>query len=155
MLFYLIYCFFLFFALFDFFNILCYTKSAEFLILYRRYIFMATATTRRKTREEVRQEAERRLIASRRCALHPDDVHSVPSYGSDMNSLDCSRLWLFEEVTKTNSQNDYEYCRILANKQVLWLAPDELAEEIQKVIKELHLNPEDLENIHGQRIAIA
>ena len=79
-----------------------------------------------KTLKEV---AANRLIKQKKCSRTKNGVYTHPCYGDDINTLDESRKWLYEEGLEHNMT--VEQARIFANKLVLYVDPVELEREFE------------------------
>jgi len=87
------------------------------------------------TQRKLEERAMARLISAQRCTKVQDGEHTVPCFGADMNILDSSRKWLFDE--EITHGVDSESARINANKLVLYVNQKELAETAEQIYKEL------------------
>lgn len=71
------------------------------------------------------------LIRLQKCSLVKTDYYTEPIYGSDLNILDQSRKWLFDELLSKGME--FELARIQANKTVLYVNSNELQRQLLAV----------------------
>lgn len=84
---------------------------------------------------KLEERAMRRLISLQKCTKVKDDSHTIPCFGPDINGLDYSRKWIYEEQIKRGV--DSEHARISANKLVLYVNEDELKKTAAEIYNEL------------------
>ena len=89
---------------------------------------------RRLSKKNLNEMAKARLIEERKCSKHRDDTYNVICYGLDINTLDSSRKWIYDEEMALHG--DTERARIAANKLVLYVNDSELASKIRELRKE-------------------
>lgn len=89
-----------------------------------------------RSNEEIRGLAEGRLISRRHCSKYQSDYYCTPSYGDDMNTLDMKRVWIYNEMRELQPDADTEQLRIMANKLLLYLNPEEIQNEIAIIEEE-------------------
>lgn len=77
------------------------------------------------------QIAANRLVKAQKCKTVQDQEYNIPVYGQDLNGLDGSRKWLFDE--NIASGKDYEMARIEANKLILYVRESDLREEMKSI----------------------
>lgn len=88
---------------------------------------------RLRSNEEIKLLAEGRISQRRHCSIFPTEKYSVPSYGLDINGQDINRSWLIEQLKKSHPDFDSEQIRILSNKLVIYINPNELRSEIERI----------------------
>lgn len=76
--------------------------------------------------------AENSLIRQKKCSRKKTNVYSHTCYGEDLNTLDESRRWLYNEGLQHNMS--LEQARIFANKLVLYVNQDELEAEFERLL---------------------
>jgi len=99
------------------------------------------------TQSKLNERAMARLISAQRCTKVNDGEHTVLCFGPDINGLDYSRKWLYEE--ELTHGVDTEQARINANKLVLYVNQKELAETADQIYKELFQKAE--QNLRSQK----
>lgn len=82
--------------------------------------------------QNLRKQAADKLISQQRCSRKKTEKYSVICYGDDLNTLDASRKWLYEEGLSHNMTT--EQARIFANKLVLYVDPQELEVEFEHLV---------------------
>lgn len=75
--------------------------------------------------------AANRLVKAKKCRTVKDNEYNVPVFGQDLNILDPSRKWLFEEMRAAGKS--YEMARIEANKLILYVRESDLREEMKSI----------------------
>ncbi len=65
------------------------------------------------------------LVSNQRCSRSVTSEYNMIVYGDDLNVIDSSRQWLYDELMveekKINPDVEPEHVRILANKMVLFI----------------------------------
>lgn len=80
----------------------------------------------------LREVAANTLIRQKKCSRTKTGVYTHPCYGDDINTLDGSRSWLYEEGLEHHMT--VEQARIFANKLVLYVDPVELEKEYELLV---------------------
>lgn len=88
------------------------------------------------SQREIRERAEDRLIELQKCSSLKDSHYTQIVFGKDLNILDNSRRWLWEELQHISPNEDSEKLRIRANKLILYVNPADLNEMIQIIVEE-------------------
>lgn len=87
------------------------------------------------TRNKLTSIAKSKLISEKKCSHIKDSEHTVPCFGYDMNTLDSSRKWIYEEELLKGT--DIERARIYANKAVLYVSQKELDKKVRAIYEDL------------------
>mgnify|MGYP003367928710 FL=1 len=82
--------------------------------------------------QNLRKQAADKLISQQKCSRTKTKKYSIICYGDDLNTLDATRKWLYEEGLNHNMTT--EQARIFANKLVLYVDPQELEIEFQHLV---------------------
>lgn len=82
----------------------------------------------------LREVAANTLIRQKKCSRTKTSEYTHPCYGDDINTLDGARKWLYDEGIEHNMTS--EQARIFANKLVLYVNPQELEAEYQKLLRQ-------------------
>lgn len=117
---------------------LTYFFICAIIIVYYKFIIhkevdaMSRTSLSYSMEKHYKELAESNLIRQQRCARQKTTEFSHICYGADLNLLDESRRWLFEEGLAHNM--GVEGARIFANKLVLYVNEAELQAEYERLL---------------------
>lgn len=82
----------------------------------------------------LREVSANRLIKQKKCSRTKTSEYTHPCYGEDLNILDAPRKWLYDAGLAEGMTT--EQARIYANKVILYVNPEELEAEYQKLLRQ-------------------
>lgn len=92
---------------------------------------MNTVERRRFSEKELKERAKSCLISQQKCSKHRDDHYNIICYGPDINMLDPSRKWIYDEEMSVHG--DSTKAQFTANKLVLYINEDDLKNMIREL----------------------
>lgn len=92
---------------------------------------MDAVVKRRLTEKELKERAKDCLISEQKCSKHRDDHYNIICYGPDINMLDRSRKWIYDEEMAVHG--DSLKAQFTANKLVLYINAGDLKAKMREL----------------------